>query len=358
MGRRLGAAVQRMRSAQGSSPYGADGAPQEADQPPVEAAGEELDRPVPESEAAVFQGEESLWSPFERAGYEGRSLRLPPRTSSASAGVAADRGNWGAFTVYAASQAGIDHEIRGRYREDAYAIAGCPDLPVVLLAVADGVSSAWAAHTAAAMAASQIVYGLREQTARSGPPTPGTWPGRAAQAIKDTARLLDPARVRRQAATFGYSSASPQAAALPATTLAFALCHQASHGVEVYYGGVGDARVDVLDVGTRAWRQLYGRDFGADRQDNRTDALPRNAKRLHTGTDRLGPQDVVALSTDGFGKGLDAQPAVLAEEIAAMVTRPPKASDFLRLIDWKMSGNNDDRTVALAWRSRQSSAGA
>jgi serine/threonine protein phosphatase PrpC len=348
----MGAAVQRVLSAQGWNHYGEDGVPRGAGPRHSEAAAEEHDQPVAESEAGVFQ-EEDLWPPFAQAEYEGHSLRLPPRTSSASAGVAADRGNWGPFTVYAASQAGIDHEIRGRYREDAYAISGSPDPSVVLLAVADGVSSAWAAHTAAGMAATHILYALREQTARSGPPTPETWSRRAAKATKETAQLLDPVGVRRRAATLGYSPPSRQAPAPPATTLAFAVCHHAPHSVEVYYGGVGDARVDVLDLGTRAWRPLYGREPGTDGQDNRTHALPRNPNALRTGSTRLRPQEVLALATDGFGKGLDAQPAVLAEEIAAMVTRPPKASDFLRLVDWKMSGNNDDRTVALAWRSRQ-----
>ncbi|MFJ2890585.1 protein phosphatase 2C domain-containing protein [Streptomyces sp. NPDC087305] len=287
------------------------------------------------------------------ASYEGHPVRLPLRTGSASAGVVADRGNWGPFTVYAASQAGADHEVRGRYREDAYAFSGCTDEPsVIVVAVADGVSSSWAAHAAAGVGASQIVRTLSEQVGRHGPPTPEKWDKRARQAVRSVARLLETARLKRQAAAAAYElpvDTSPQEPRPPATTLVFAVCYRSERGFEVYYGGVGDARVDVLNLTRQSWSHLYPREGSSPAHDNRTNAMPRDADTVRMGCATLADDDVIALASDGFGKGLDVQPQVLATEIASVIGQSPKASDFLRMVDWKMRGNNDDRTVAVVW---------
>ncbi|MEW2131902.1 protein phosphatase 2C domain-containing protein [Streptomyces sp. NPDC005435] len=287
------------------------------------------------------------------ASYEGHRVELPLRTGSGSAGVVADRGNWGPFTVYAASQAGADHEVRGRYREDAYAFSGCSTTSsVVVIAVADGVSSSWAAHAAAGVGASQIVRTLSEDVGRNGPPVPDNWDKRARRAVHRVGRLLEPPALKRQAAAAGYqlpADTSPQGPRPPAATLAFAVCHRSELGFEVYYGGVGDARIDVLNLTRLSWRPLYPPESSAPAHDNRTKAMPRDADSVRTGCAVLADDDVTALASDGFGKGLDAQPEILGKVIASVVEQPPKASDFLRTVDWKMRGNNDDRTVAVVW---------
>lgn len=290
--------------------------------------------------------------PLGAASYEGHSVRLPMRIGSASASVVADRGNWGPFTVYAASQAGADHEVRGRYREDAYAFSGCTEPSVIVIAVADGVSSSWAAHAAAGIGASQIVRTLSEQVRQGGPPVPERWDKRAQEAVRSVARLLEPARLKRQASAAAYelpADTSPQGPRPPATTLVFAVCHRSERGFEVYYGGVGDARVDVLNLTRQIWRPLYPPASASPSYDNRTNAMPRDADTVRTGCAVLADDDVIALASDGFGKGLDAQPEMLGKEIASVVGQSPKASDFLRMVDWKMRGNNDDRTVAVVW---------
>ncbi|MFC8428073.1 protein phosphatase 2C domain-containing protein [Streptomyces sp. NPDC057253] len=281
-------------------------------------------------------------------------MKLPLRIGSASASVTADRGNWGPFTFYAASQAGADHEVRGRYREDAYSFSGCADSSVIVVAVADGVSSSWAAHAAASTGASQIVRDLSRHISRYGPPEPANWDKRAQQAVKRVARLLEPSRLKRQAAAAAYelpADTSPQGPRPPATTLVFAVCHRSPRGFDVYFGGVGDARVEVLNVTRQSWRHLYPppAEGSSPAYDNRTNAMPRDVDTLRTGYATLADDEVIALASDGFGKGLDVQPQILGKEIASVVFQPPKPSDFLRMVDWKMRGNNDDRTVAVVW---------
>lgn len=285
-----------------------------------------------------------------RAQFEGRPVVKTAMARSSTAGVVCDRSDCGGFTVYAASQIGGDHETRGRFREDAYAFAPSPadESGICIVAVADGVSQSRSAALAADEAASTIVEALCQYTGGAGAPTPKSWQQDARKIVKELAAGM-PASINnaRRLRLEWRQPAQPKST--PATTLVFAVLVPGPTAVSIYWGGIGDSLIGVVNLVDEARNDLIYDGAPKARADSATFALPRNADRAVFGCESLLPGDVVWLGTDGFAKAMWARPDFMAEAIADTAVNPPKASDFLRMVDWRLEGANDDRTVAIVW---------
>jgi serine/threonine protein phosphatase PrpC len=319
-----------------------------SDKPPAiepgPAVGTDASPPAAEGVAAVAV------PALGRAQFEGRPVVKTAMARSSTAGVVCDRADCGDFTVYAASQIGGDHETRGRFREDAYAFAPSPaeGSGICIVAVADGVSQSRSAALAADEAASTVVEALCQYTGKAGVPTPESWQQDARKIVDKLADALPGSINNARRLRLEWRVAS-QPKSTPATTLVFAVLVPGPTEVSIYWGGIGDSHIGIVNLVDARRNSLIYDGAPKARADTATLALPRNADRTLFGCGSLSPGDVVWLGTDGFAKAMTARPDFMAAAMADTATDPPKASDFLRMVDWRLEGANDDRTVAIVW---------
>jgi serine/threonine protein phosphatase PrpC len=286
-----------------------------------------------------------------------RAVDLPRSTSSGVSGLTADRGRCGAFEVYAATQAGLQHARYGETREDAYAIGGEPSSGWAFLAVADGLGSTGNAHAAAVRASRRAVVLLRQAAAEfvSDALSPERWAQIAAELIAGIARSLDPGELAALAAETGFEGArgprSDKSARAPACTLIVAALRPAAHGAfSVLWAGVGDCELLLVDTRRKSLRWVT-QNAAKSRAaiTNVTAALPRQPEAVVVGIEHVDAGTLVVLASDGAGDAIRMVPEHYEQLLPTIVSLVPSAREFSEVVDFDLPGLHDDRTLVMAW---------
>ncbi|MFC6079838.1 protein phosphatase 2C domain-containing protein [Sphaerisporangium aureirubrum] len=337
--------------------------------PPIVAS------PTPETPRATVgqDGEADLTAPLVVGKPPNPArVRLPDETTSARAGIAVDGGMLGETTVRAATVRGRSHAHRGDFRQDAYGMRLSTDGNWVIVAVADGLGSAansdTAANVAVRAALAEIDHALTAAEAelatgpgggtmvRDGDPPPRgespvavagggavvrDWPavmGRIASAVREGTAGLP------KAASGGSRGRGP--VGRPATTLTVAVVPAAGPGRAVC-AAVGDSPAVRLSGGD--WHVLVGTPAKDAMYENVTPSLPGGSKTLQVKEFDWVTGELLILTSDGFHDGLADGRDGFARDVAGRWRRPPGMLAFLRDVDYRASGYNDDRTVLAVW---------
>lgn len=257
---------------------------------------------------------------------------------SAQPGVAADQAQAGDLAVRAASIVGAGHRYdpeRAAPRQDSYQLALDSRRRFLLVAVADGVSSAAhseiGAHMATVGAIDVLARQFHEQvklTAHS-----------AQQLFQQVAYSITDEAQRRRHRQTDYAT-TLLVAAIPLTA------SDSDGGRKVWLSWLADSTAWLFDQG--GWRQQTGAvKEGLDR--NTLDAcLPHNADHVQTATIDFPAGQALALMTDGLGDVLT-DVGGAREELAKRWAKPPSLPAFLRDMCFDAPGQDDDRTAVVVW---------
>jgi serine/threonine protein phosphatase PrpC len=244
----------------------------------------------------------------------GAGWKLRGSADAASAAYRADGGEWGNWSVRAATAAGVRHRLAGLAAEDAYgwAVLGGDAL---VLTVADGVGSMPGA-AGAALTAVRAAGGIEPEPAGAG--------------------LLDSAVAAVEAANLALAG-HPGSTTLVVAVLA---------GAEAALARVGDSSAMLLSG--EQWLELWPAPAD-DEVDTATAALPADLPVVDTAEVALGRDDVLVLLTDGVAVPLRDGPTTVAPALASVVAGCPSPRDLLDAADFSRQGCHDDRTIVAAW---------
>jgi hypothetical protein len=226
-------------------------------------------------------------------------------------------------------------------------LAWHPDRETLVVAVADGVSSAPLSHLGATLVCR---YALNFFAKQPSPPSGEDW--RAV--IQGCAWSLVDALQRMDSLDLPEP---PTAEYLLATTLCIALVRPDGDGLSVSGASVGDTGIAVL-CGTDLRPLVGGKspgDDGVSRHD--VTPLPWVPDEIDSGEWSVGPSETLLVATDGLWDPLgDGSGPVGAHLRGALCgERLPGLHDFLSAIDFYRETFDDDRTV-VAVKSRPGGA--
>lgn len=269
---------------------------------------------------------------------QGYPWQLPERTVQNA--IAADEATVGAFTLRAASVIGPGHRCGqpAEPRQDSYRIGRSRDSRYVIVAVADGLSSAARSDAGATTASSQAVTLLREQieTARFHGLDAKELYGRLASSITAhaTDRGLDPAH-------------------MATVMIAAVLAEPDAHGVaEAWVAWLGDSSAWTLAPHDPLWQFTAGdtKDRAAQVVSNEVAGrLPDTPQLARARSVTLAPGTALALVTDGVGDAW-ADPAGHINEYFANTWRSPvPATRLIADIGFDAPQCLDDRTAVVVW---------
>lgn len=264
--------------------------------------------------------------------------RMPWRIAEVCdySGVAADQARVGDLEVRAASVVGPAHRVlehKAIPRQDAYRLARAARGKFLIVAVADGVSSARSSHHGANQATLHTVQRLKEVLDRC----PDLSQLRADQVFPEVADHLQKLAERWQTDPADF-----------ATTLMVAVVPTMSRdprGREVWLGWIADS--SAWQFG-RAWQPVAGQGK-ADFDSNAISAyMPMHPKRASHALRWLPHGESLALMTDGLSDLLtDVEGA--AAELHRRWVAPPSLPELVRDMCFDAPGQDDDRTVVMVW---------
>ncbi|WP_329018099.1 protein phosphatase 2C domain-containing protein [Streptomyces sp. NBC_01601] len=281
------------------------------------------------------------------------SMRSGDRLAALTPDILLDGITVGRLTALGVSVRGDSHRWHGHCRQDSMAIAriGPPDSEMLVLAVADGVSSAGRSH----VASQDLVYqtlsnldaeaeslhrGLRE---RDEPQLNGLANKIIGQAVgelrpKWRAQAGDRYEDRDHASTLHVLLVPVQEAVRERLLLS-----------------VGDGGLRVCRGG--AWTRGDHESEPTPLLDPRTAALPGSYDTVETLLFSSSPADVLMLATDGVTGPLH-QEREFADKLAGHWGRGeiPAPSDFLWQAQLRAKSYDDDRTVVCLWERRPGDA--
>ncbi|MDH6139164.1 hypothetical protein P3T35_001164 [Kitasatospora sp. GP30] len=274
----------------------------------------------------------------EGAPAQGYPWLLPERT--VQNGIAADEAQVGVLGVRAASVVGPGHRC-GRPagpRQDSYRIGRSRDSRYVIVAVADGLSSAALSDTGATMASSQAVTLLREQVEAVGfdrLDVAGLF-GRIAESI-----------------TAHAAGRGIDAAHLATVLVTAVVAEPDANGVaRAWIGSLGDSSAWTLDPRVAQWRFAAGeaKDRAAEVVSNEVAGrLPDTPQLAVAHYLSLPAGAALALVTDGIGDAW-ADPAGSVNEYFANAWRAPvPATRFTADVGFDAPQCLDDRTAVVVW---------
>lgn len=274
------------------------------------------------------------------------SMRSGDRLAALAPDMLLDGIAVGRLTALGVSVRGDSHRWEGQCRQDSMAIAriGPPDTEMLVLAVADGVSSAGRSHVASRDLVRQTVVNLDEQAEtvhravreRDEPQLNGLANKIIGQAVGE----LRP-KWRAQAGD-RYDDRDH------ATTLHVLLVPVQDTVRERLLLSVGDGGLHVCRGG--AWTRGDQEAEPAPLLDPRTAALPGSYDTVETLLFRSSPADVLMVATDGMTGPLH-QEREFADRLAGHWGRGkvPAPSDFLWQAQLRAKSYDDDRTVVCLW---------
>jgi hypothetical protein len=242
------------------------------------------------------------------------------------------------FVVRAASVRGYLHRFRGTPRQDDLALAVHPGSQALVLAVADGVSSASHAHVGAAVVCRAVVEAVLDGLDDGAPPDWASVVQAAAWALVEQAR--------RQ---FALAEPDPaEAERTMATTLVAGI---------VQPTGDGCARASLVQVGdTSAWVLRDGGYVEVLKSKSGDELLPSAVAALPRVPAAVEPVDVTVpaagvllVGTDGFGDAVGDGSGEIGALFAQGLLTPPPPLGLAHLLDFSRETFDDDRTVVAVW---------
>ncbi|MEV5749773.1 protein phosphatase 2C domain-containing protein [Actinoallomurus sp. NPDC052308] len=257
--------------------------------------------------------------------------RLPDEPSLS--GIAADAASVGGLTVRAASLVGPGHrcEEPATPRQDAYRLGRDTAKRHLIVAIADGMSDSRRAHLGANVAATAIVGRIRADLDRDAPLV-------ASEIFLDAARQMAGAAERD-----GVTEHDVRAAALAAVIPV----HAGESGRRaVWLAALADVSGWLRQPG--GWTRLTGVAKAALDAGRLEEFLPFHPDQVQDATIALGPDSVLALTTDGVGDVL-APGEALAPWFADRWRQPPHIAAFLEDVGFEAAGRLDDRTAVVVW---------
>ncbi|WP_431972354.1 protein phosphatase 2C domain-containing protein [Nocardia sp. bgisy134] len=247
----------------------------------------------------------------------------------------------GAFTVRAASVRGYLHRYGGAPRQDDFAITVDPERQRLVVAVADGVSSAKYSHVGSSTVVRYATRWLEE------PPEPlddGGWH----TLFKSAAWTL----TEQAAAVLSLPEAdAEQAERMLATTLACAVCEpHPDGGLSAVVAAVGDSGVWLLTDGTFV-PVLGGKEQSPSGLScSAVVGLPRVPNDVAPQPVIIEPGQVLLVGTDGFGDPLGSGEGGVGALFAGLLgDRVPSQIEFAHALDFSRETFDDDRTLVAIW---------
>ncbi len=246
------------------------------------------------------------------------------------------------FVVRAASIRGYSHRYYGEPRQDDFAVMSRAGGDQLLVAVADGVSSAGQSHVGSTVA---VRYGIKWLSDRMGDPTEETdWEA----FVGSTAWAL----VEHAAAVFGIGKTAEDTESLMATTMICAVVDaDPGGGAVVHTIGVGDSGAWILsEEGFR--RVEGGKEATADGiSTSAVVGLPRIPAGVKATVARIESGEVLLLGTDGFGDPLGSGSGQVGRLFSEALGggRIPSMIEFAHKLDFLRETFDDDRTLVAVW---------
>jgi serine/threonine protein phosphatase PrpC len=242
------------------------------------------------------------------------------------------------FGVRAASVRGDGHRFKGAPRQDSFIVTQHAGRKAIVIAVADGVSSAPLAHDGAAAVCRYATAAMLEALTEGGrPDLCGVVDGSAAALVELARRAGERAETRAAAALF-------------ATTLTIAVVLPTRNGARVLAASVGDSAI---------WRLRpdgLTRLAGGKVPDHAdavfspaVGALPYLPQEIDTVECDLAPGDAVLVISDGIGDALGDGSGAVGELLKGQLRRPPAPLQVARIVDFSRASFADDRTLVGAW---------
>jgi hypothetical protein len=232
--------------------------------------------------------------------------------------------------IRAATRRSLLHAQGMRPNEDSYACAVRPEW--VVLSVADGVGTSVraevASRSAATAAATIIAASLAEYSAHDVGSIP--WRGIVHRAMYEAAADLGVHWAR------GIKGMT--------TLVVVAISRKAPH--RLFFGGLGDSGIGIATLGGSIdWLSPCDQS-GALHTTSVTDALPLDVQNAYVGDPRdLADGDVVFLASDGFTAAAGPYAKLFGPEIRDAMTPGTSESGFHDLVEFEMTGPDDDRTI-------------
>jgi len=264
----------------------------------------------------------------------------PPAPGACLADSVLDGWSTRHFTVRLASVRGYGHRYGGVSRQDDAIARHDRASGAVVIAVADGVSSAPQSHVGAAAACQAAVRAVLEAlAARHGHVDWSLVIETVVERLQRCARKL----LRDPGADLRATEESL------ATTLIVGYVLPDASGAIAEFVQVGDSG---------GWLLHRGRFYPVLAEKNQADQpilssavspLPRFPGRLAPARFRLPPGSVLLIGTDGFGDPLGDGTGMVGQVFARHLRTPPPAPAFAHLLDFSRETFDDDRTLVAVW---------
>lgn len=250
------------------------------------------------------------------------------------------------MTMRGVSLRGHLHRYNGAPRQDDFAVHHLPGDRVVV-AVADGVSSAPQSHIGANAATRYAVQWLQSHCTQ--PAADTDWQAlvkSTAWALTETAQTLlelpapDPVRTEQDFAT----------------TLVCAVIEPAHEGrLRAYLIGIGDSPAWVLTAAGDFVQLLAGKEASASGiSSSAVSGLPRVPADLTPAVVEVALGEVLLVGTDGIGDPLGSGQGAVGDLIRAITggQRRPSLIEFAHGVDFSRETFDDDRTLVAVWPQR------
>ena len=317
----------------------ADSADSDAAQPSERRPADVAQWPSSESVVVGRPGPE-----FEAVAVSSDFRPMPYRPDALLDGWSAD---W--FAVRAASLRGHFHRYGGAPRQDDLALHHIQDRRQLVVAVADGVSSASQSHIGSTIA---VRYAAQWLDASIAEPVENTdWKALA----ENTAWAL----VEQASALFGIEPNAELAEPLIATTLVAAVIEaQETGGALAHVVSIGDSGAWILsDEGIS---KIGGGKETSESglSSSSVSGLPRIPAEVAAATAPLRPGEVLLVATDGFGDPLGAGTGEVGQLFRDAMGggRIPSLFEFGHKLDFSRETFDDDRTLVAVWPTANDSA--
>jgi hypothetical protein len=260
--------------------------------------------------------------------------RLPSLPSPS--GLAADQARIGSLEIRAASLVGPAHRsVRPALpRQDAYRLGQDAAGQHLIIAVADGMSDSKHSEVGANVAVAAVVGRIREQLDEG----TGNLDLDADDIFLTAARQMSGAARQR-----GW----PEDDVRAAIALAVILAEADRDGTRpVWLACLAD--VSAWRRRPVGWEPLLGDVKDGLDAGRLTRYLPFHPKDSSSRVIRLGPADVMAVTTDGIADAFSMVPGA-AEWFSCQWQKPRRLTSFVSDVGYEASQFNDDRTAVLVW---------